>query len=125
MSKYVIGLVSALAGVIGTLGAAILKARNTDEANEIEAARVASKAQQRAIETLQQRLDMMEARLDDAESAEERCRERLREEREERERLEQTVEQLQTAVEKMHQQYDRLAGRIEQDSDVNWDPHAV
>jgi len=125
VNEYIVGLVSALLGALGTLGVAVLRARGKEKENTIEAARVANKAQERAIETLQQRLDMMETRLDDAESAEQRCRERLREEREERERLEGTVEQLQEGIQELHRRYDALAGRIEQDSDIDWDPHTV
>jgi archaellum component FlaC len=125
VSKYVIGLVSALAGVLGTMGAAILRARNKGEANNIEAARVASQAQERAIETLQARVDTLDSRLNDAEQAEERCRERLREERKQRERLEATVEKLEATVEEVHRQYDALVGRIEEDSAVDWNPHEV
>jgi len=125
VNEYLVGIVSAVLGALGTLGVALLRARGKGEENTIEAARVASVAQERAIETLQSRLDTMESRLDDAESAEKRCRERLQDEREQRKKLEQTVDQLQECMEEMHAQYDTLTARIEQDSDVHWDPHAV
>jgi len=125
VNELVVALISGGLGALGTLGVAALRARGTDEANDIEAARVASAAQARAIETLQQRLDTMESRLADAEDAEARCRERLEDEREQRKKLESTVADLEGAMQEVHRRYDALVAKIEEDSDVGWDPHQL
>lgn len=130
--KYVTGLVGTLIGALGTLGVAILNARTDEEANEIEAAKVANESLESALESVEKRVDTLEARVDDAEAAEQRCQKRLEAEREERKKLEGEVEKLSSDVdeyrqlaEEAHRRYDKVAAKIEQDPDVDWDPHNV